>query len=129
MKNDASFHKIKNIKVTGGFLAGLDLNFSDGLNSVIGARGSGKSSAQELIRYALGIVPGRDEKDPLRRRIDSLTKSTLDGGRVELVIETKEGMTYTVSRAAEEDPVLLSEDGTPIPVESLHTQIFRADIY
>ena len=129
MKTESSFHKIKNIKVTGGFLAGIDLSFSDGLNSVIGARGSGKSSAQELIRFALGILPGRDEKDVLRRRIESLTKSALDGGRVELVIETKEGMTYTVSRAADEAPVLLSEDGTPLPVESLHSQIFRADIY
>lgn len=129
MKTEPTFHRIKNIKVTGGFLAGIDLSFSDGLNSVIGARGSGKSSAQELIRFALGILPGRDEKDQLRRRIESLTKSNLDGGRVELVIETKEGMTYTVSRAAEEAPVLLSEEGTPIPIESLHSQIFRADIY
>jgi len=129
MKNESTFHRIKNLKVTGGFLAGLDLSFSDGLNSVIGPRGSGKSSTQELIRFALGILPGRDEKDQLRRRIDSLTKSNLNGGRVELVIETKDGMTYTVSRATDEAPVLISEEGTPLPVESLHSHIFRADIY
>jgi energy-coupling factor transporter ATP-binding protein EcfA2 len=129
MNPKPSFHRIKQLKVTGGFLAGLDLSFSDGLNTVIGARGSGKSSEQELIRYALGILPGRDEKDPLRRKIDGLIKNTLDGGRVEVVIETKEGMTYTVSRSQDEDPVLLSEDGTPLPIDALHSQIFSADIY
>jgi len=129
MNPKPSFHRIKQLKVTGGFLAGLDLSFSDGLNTVIGARGSGKSSEQELIRYALGILPGRDDKDPLRRKIDGLLKNTLDGGRVELVIETKEGMTYTVSRSQDEAPVLLSEDGTPLPLDALHSQIFNADIY
>ena len=129
MNTEPTFHRIRNIKVTGGFLAGIDLSFSDGLNSIIGARGSGKSSAQELIRFALGILPGRDEKDQLRRRIESLIKSNLNGGRVELLIETKEGMTYTVSRVADEAPVLLSEEGVPLPIESLHSQIFRADIY
>lgn len=129
MNPKPSFHRIKQLKVTGGFLAGLNLSFSDGLNTVIGARGSGKSSEQELIRYALGILPGRDEKDPLRRKIDGLIKNTLDGGRVEVVIETKEGMTYTISRSQDEAPVLLSEDGTPLPLEALHSQIFNADIY
>lgn len=129
MKTEAAFHRIKSMRVTAGFLAGINLSFSDGLNTVIGARGSGKSSAQELIRFALGVLPGRDEKDPLRRRIDSLTKSTLAGGRVELVIETKEGMTYTVSRAADEAPVILSAEGTPLAAESLRAQIFHADIY
>lgn len=129
MKSAVAFHRIKSMRVTGGFLAGLNLSFSDGLNTVIGARGSGKSSLQELIRFALGVPPGRDDKDPLRRRIDSLIKSTLAGGRVELVIETKEGMTYTVSRAADEAPVVLSAEGTPLPAGSLRAQIFHADIY
>jgi hypothetical protein len=129
MDKTPSFHRIKAITVTGGFLTGLKLNFYDGLNCIIGARGSGKSSLQEIIRYGLGITPSRDEKDPLRRRVESLTKATLDGGRVELVIETKDGMVYTVSRASDEAPVLLSQEGVPLPVESIHSQIFRADIY
>lgn len=129
MKTESTFHRIKNLKVTGGFLAGIDLTFKDGLNCIIGPRGSGKSTTEELIRYSLGVLPGRDERDPLRKRIQTLVESTLGGGRVELVIETKDGMTYTVSRAAGEEPVLVSSEGTILPSETLRSQIFPADIY
>ena len=128
MKTENAFHRIKNLKVTGGFLAGTDLTFLDGLNCIIGPRGSGKSTTEELIRYALNVLPGRDERDPLRKRIQTLVESTLGGGRVELVIETKDGMTYTVSRAAGEEPVLVSSEGAILPSETLRSQIFPADI-
>lgn len=129
MKTEASFHRIKSLKVTGGFLAGVDLSFKDGLNCIIGPRGSGKSTSEELIRFALGILPGRDDRDPLRKRIQAFVESTLDGGRVELVIETKDGMTYTVNRAAGEDAVLMSSEGTVLPSDTLSSQIFPADIF
>jgi recombinational DNA repair ATPase RecF len=35
--------------VEDGFLDGLDLRFSDGLNVLIGARGTGKTSIVELL--------------------------------------------------------------------------------
>lgn len=122
---DQLFHRIKSIKVSGGFLMGLDLALDDGLNCLIGPRGTGKSSVQELIRYALNSMPGR-EGDPLRKRIQSLIDSNLNGGRVELSIETKEGLTYTVSRASGEDAILLDEEGNPLQAAP---QLFRADIY
>lgn len=37
-----------------GFLANLDLRFTPGLNVIVGARGTGKTSIVELVRYALG---------------------------------------------------------------------------
>lgn len=43
------------MRVNGGFLAGLDVELSRGLNVVIGPRGSGKTTLLELIRHALGI--------------------------------------------------------------------------
>lgn len=128
MKTETSFHRIKNLKVTGGFLVGLDLSFSDGLNCVIGPRGTGKSTIQEMVRHALKRMPGR-EGDPLRKRVMSLIDTNLDGGRVELTIETKDGLTYTVSRAADEDPMLLNEEGEPLPVDPIAAQLFRADVF
>jgi ABC-type uncharacterized transport system ATPase subunit len=47
--------KIDRLEVSGGFLDGLRLDFADGLNVLIGARGAGKTSVLELIRFALGI--------------------------------------------------------------------------
>lgn len=128
MKTTRPFHRIKRIRVTGGFLVGLDLTFDDGLNCVIGPRGTGKSTIQEMIRYALKAMPGR-EGDPVRKRVQSLIESNLNGGRVELTIETKDGLTYVVSRTADEDPILLDESGNPLPVDPMVAQIFRADIY
>lgn len=45
---------INRIQIEGGFLDGIDIPFSPGLNVLIGARGTGKTSVIELIRYALG---------------------------------------------------------------------------
>ncbi len=47
--------KLKRLEVEGGFLNGVDLQFSDGLNVLIGARGSGKTSIIELLRYCLNV--------------------------------------------------------------------------
>ena len=53
--------KLKRLEVDGGFLRGLDLTFADGLNVLIGARGSGKTSVIEVLRYCLGIRAVTDE--------------------------------------------------------------------
>jgi predicted ATPase/uncharacterized coiled-coil protein SlyX len=45
---------IKRISVEGGFLDGLDVCFEQGLNTIIGARGTGKSSLIELLRVGVG---------------------------------------------------------------------------
>lgn len=46
---------ISRVRVNGGFLAGLDVSLTPGLNVIIGARGTGKTTLLELIRHALGI--------------------------------------------------------------------------
>lgn len=54
-----------------GFLSGLDLEFVPGLNVIIGARGTGKTSLIEVIRYVLGAggfttdAAGRGEQQAL----------------------------------------------------------------
>lgn len=128
MNSHPFFHRIRRLQVTGGFLIGLDIQFHDGLNCIIGPRGTGKSSVLELLRYSLDIMPGR-EGDPLRRRIVSVIEHNLDGGRVEVTIETKNGLTYIVSRAAGEEPILLDSDRKPLPVEFSTSQLFGADVY
>ena len=45
---------IERIQVEGGFLNGLDLRITNGLNVLIGSRGAGKTSVIELIRFCLG---------------------------------------------------------------------------
>lgn len=46
---------IERIQIEEGFLDGFDLTLVPGLNVVIGARGTGKTSLIELVRYCLGV--------------------------------------------------------------------------
>jgi hypothetical protein len=53
-------HTILSLEITGGFLKGLKLDFADGLNCVIGGRGTGKTTVLELIRYVPLAHAGRE---------------------------------------------------------------------
>ena len=89
-----SVHRLKSISVIGGFLDGLRLELADGLNCLIGARGTGKTTALELVRYAMDELPANPAE---RRRIESLVKENLNGGQVEVEIETREGLSLVTS--------------------------------
>ena len=52
---------IERVQVDEGFLDGLDLRLGRGLNVVIGARGSGKTSLIELVRFCLGAPAFTDK--------------------------------------------------------------------
>lgn len=99
--------KLERVRVEEGFLDGLDLTFAPGLNVVIGARGVGKTSLVELIRYGLRL-PHLDERRANHGRQHA--EAVLGGGRVSVTYLVGE-QRRTVSRSAS-DP----ESGTQ-PVE------------
>lgn len=75
---------ISRLRITGGFLAGLDTTFSPGLNVAIGPRGAGKTTLLELIRHALGTRhadKARSDREAKRVR------SMLGDGEVVLDLE------------------------------------------
>lgn len=47
--------QIERVQIEEGFLDGLDVSFAQGLNVIIGERGTGKTSLIELIRFCLGV--------------------------------------------------------------------------
>jgi len=88
---------IERIQVEEGFLDGLDLCFTAGLNVLIGPRGSGKTSIIELIRFCLG-APALTEKAALSAKEHAL--SILSSGKVTVTLNYgKES--FTVSRTVE----------------------------
>jgi hypothetical protein len=84
----AAGHRIRSVSIIGGFLDGAQFDFCDGLNCLIGARGAGKTTVVELVRFALDLLPTRDANAGERRRIESLVEKNLAGGRVKVTIET-----------------------------------------
>lgn len=57
IKEKKVFPVIKKIKINGGFLDGLEMDFHQGLNSIIGSKGSGKSLLIEFLRFGLNQEP------------------------------------------------------------------------
>jgi len=126
VEKQAGCHRLKSLSVVGGFLDGMRIRFTDGLNCLIGARGTGKTTVLEFVRYAMDGMPA----DPAaRKRIESLVEQNLAGGRVQVAVETKDGLSYIVSRSAGEDPVVLSEDGTPTEINLKAGGLFKTDVF
>jgi hypothetical protein len=53
-QKQSAHHLVVSLNVSGGFLAGAQLQFADGLNCLIAGRGAGKTTALEFLRFGLG---------------------------------------------------------------------------
>ncbi len=122
------FHRLKSLSVIGGFLDGLSVDFADGLNCLIGPRGTGKTTILEFVRYALDEFP-RDDGGQARKRVEALARSNLGDGRIRLALETRDGLEYTIDRSASGEPMVLTAEGQPTDVRINSAGIFSADIF
>ena len=107
------YSRIESLKVTGGYLDGIKIDFSAHLNAVIGGRGTGKSTLLECIRYTLGLRPiGKNAQ----RQHDEIIKENLgkSKARVELVIRssTMNGKRFIIARRYGESAVIKDETGS-----------------
>ena len=125
----AQFHTLKSLSVVGGFLDGLDIGFADGLNCLIGHRGTGKTTVLEFVRYALDEFQAGEAGQLCRRRVENLVKHNLGDGRIRLAIQTKDGLEYIVDRTASGEPMVLTADGEPTDITINSGGIFSADVF
>lgn len=102
---------LKEISWAGGFLDGVTIPLSTDLTTLIGGRGTGKSTAIESLRFVLGLTPiGAEAK----RDHDSLVSGVLKPGTVvKLVVEITSPVvrTYTIERSVNNVPVVKDESG------------------
>ena len=92
---------IERIQVDEGFLDGLDLRLTPGLTVVIGARGAGKTSLVELVRFCLGADSFTDEA---RQRGHQQALSVLDGGQVTVTLSDGHDRTSVARSASDSSP-------------------------
>lgn len=104
--------RLINMSVAGGYLDGVHINFSEHLNTVIGGRGTGKSTLLECVRFALDCTPKGKQAQKLHTEIIK-ENIGLEGGRVELTLvsSSQNGRRYAVSRRFGEPPVVRDENG------------------
>lgn len=111
------YSRIETIAISGGYLDGLKVRFSDHLNTAIGGRGTGKSTLLECLRYALDLDHKGQEA---RKQGDRIVKENLRPGgwiEVSVVSAANQGTCYKVVRRYGEPPRVHDPDGN---VSTLH---------
>ena len=103
---------IERVQIEDGFLDGLDVSFVDGLNVLIGARGTGKTSLIELIRFALGASAFTEDA---KRRGNQQAVSVLQGGQVAVVFRDGEDR-FVVTRSSRDETPRCTRPIPPITV-------------
>ena len=120
--------RIRYFRFTGGTLAGQELYFSPELNTLIGIRGSGKSSILEVLRYALDIQFGEKAGDTKYKQ-DLVGFTMGSGGKVEIDAIDRYGQSYTIRRIWKEPYPEVLIDGKLQPGVSIRETVLRKPIY
>lgn len=119
---------IQSVRFIGGVFDGRELRFSPELNTLIGIRGSGKSSIIEVLRYVLGI-PFEDKAGDIKYKEDLVKHTMGSGGKVEIDIVDYHGHIYTISRVLNENSSDVIYNGEHVQGLSIRETLLRKPIY
>jgi ABC-type lipoprotein export system ATPase subunit len=106
------YSRIEKVSFTGGYLDGVSIDFSGNLNTIIGGRGTGKSTLIECIRYGMELKAiGKNAQ----RQHEEIVKENLGKakGLVEIVLRSSKmkGNRFTISRKYGENAYVKDENG------------------
>jgi hypothetical protein len=126
---DFVYPYISKLKVTNGFLENQEFNFHNGLNSLLGAKGAGKSLAIEFLRFAL-FQPSSVEE--VKKDYESKLEKCLGlHGTVEVTVSDESGKKYFIQRnfnPAENNPTkiidLTDDSNKEFEVEKVFPVLF-----
>jgi ABC-type cobalamin/Fe3+-siderophores transport system ATPase subunit len=123
-----SYPYIVGIKFEGGFLDGQIIHFNESLNSLIGGKGTGKSTIIELIRYTMDSL-SNDSK--IRENEEKQIKDVLGHGKIKLLVRANNGENYIIERTHEENPKILRDNGekTSIDIKRFREEFFNIEAY
>lgn len=118
---------LRSVQFEGGALNGQVLHLAPGLNTLIGIRGSGKSSILEGIRYCLDIPFGEKAQDADYKR--KLIKHSLgSGGKVTVAAVDAFGQEYEIRRIWEHGPEVFV-NGVQQPGVSIRETVISKPLY
>lgn len=112
---DKKAGEIVSMSISGGYLDGVEIYFSRHLNTVIGGRGTGKSTLLECLRYVLDVPPKGNQAHKLHLEIIKENLGRASGRiEVEVISSSQHGKLYRVSRRYGEMPIVreVTNDGS-----------------
>ena len=123
--SDEIYPCINSVSVNSGFLKDVEIGFHDGLNSILGAKGVGKSLLIEFIRFALhqeseNIDISKDHNSKLEECLGQY-------GEVDVELKDKTGNHYIVRRTfnpASDHPTECIEKDTGSNIHANISQLF-----
>lgn len=102
---------IREISWTGGFLDGVTVPLAEDLTSLIGGRGTGKSTVIETLRYVLGIEPlGAQTKNDHESIISGVLRSGTTA-RIRIDVVDPAPAHYVIERSVPNPPVVIDSAG------------------
>lgn len=122
---ERTYPYIKNIKVNSGFLSDLECTFHQGLNSILGAKGVGKSLLIEFIRFALDQESTHPEIS--NDHEEKLSEQLGQYGQVEINICDESGKEFQIIRTynpAEDNPLQCRDLSTNEVIDVNIAQLF-----
>ena len=123
-----SHSHIRNIHFQGGALDGKTVHFSPELNTLIGIRGSGKSSILEVLRYVLEIPFGKNSGDQKYKQ-DLVGFAMGSGGKVVIQVLDRHGRRCEIRRVWKENGSDLFIDDQFQPGVLIRETILHKPIY
>lgn len=107
---------LREISWTGGFLDQQSVAFADDLTTLIGGRGTGKSTTIESLRFVLGIEPIGDAAAADHQSVVSNVLRT--GTTIALTVDVTSpaAARYTIERTVPDPPVVKDASGTRTPL-------------
>ncbi|MFA4888226.1 MAG: AAA family ATPase [Candidatus Omnitrophota bacterium] len=93
---ELTYPHIVSLKITSGFLSDQEFSFHEGLNSILGAKGSGKSLVIEFLRFCLNKQP--DNQEILFDHKNKLDECLKIHGEIEVVFMDDSGKEYMIKR-------------------------------
>lgn len=103
---------LKEISWTGGFLDGVTIPISSDLTTLIGGRGTGKSTVIESLRYVLGLEPiGKEAAADHKSVVEKVLRSGTVV-KVEVEVVSPSPRRFTIERIVPDPPIVRDAAGT-----------------
>lgn len=119
--------RIVGLHIVGAFIPECWLRLNEGLNALIGSKGSGKTALLECLRFVLATPIPEERREPVQRHLQHILGSA---GYVECLVRSSDGTEHLITRRVDsmDRLAILAQDGTTRSIPSTNGAGFPVSI-